>query len=147
MFQVDDSWELTSERDILRLLFNQPGLRRHPLVEVADNPPIFHLDVMFEGEAKELGFWARFLGADLATLVRFLEENDVAKSRISVQTPVSHSDEYSIRKIDKIYECCRSDGIVYYQYECMSNAHLYSKPESFNEQASDIKRIVWSALA
>lgn len=146
MFQVDDSWELTSERDILRLLFNQPGLRRHPLVEIVDNPPIFHLDVMFEGEAEELGFWARFLGADLATLVRFLEDNEVAKARISVQTPVSHTDEYSIRKIHKIYECCRPDGITYFQYECKSDVYLVDHHSISDEQEGDTKRVVWSAL-
>lgn len=147
MFQVDDAWELTNERDILRLLFNQPGLRRHPLVEVVDNPPIFHLDVMFTGEAEELGFWARFLGADLATVVRFIEENEIAQSRISVQTAISHTNEYRIQRVGKIYECHRPDGITYFQYESVDDVSIIDSSNASGAQTGDMKRVIWSALS
>jgi hypothetical protein len=141
MFQVDDAWEQTNERDILRLLFNQPGLRRHPLVEVVDNPAIFHVDVMFEGEAEELGFWARFIGADLETVLQFISGNDVVRSSISIQSPFSRTEDYNIHKVDKIYECRGPDGATYFQYECAENSSV----PAHHAKVGEAKRVVWSA--
>jgi len=103
MFQTEDSWEESTNIDLLRSLFSQPGLRRHSIVEVADDIPIFHVDVIFSGEAAEHGFWTRLIFRDIALVIRFLYENDVAESRISIQSPKKYDDAYTISQVSKIY--------------------------------------------
>jgi hypothetical protein len=145
MFQTDDSWERTSERDVLRSLFSQPGLRRHPLIEVAQNVPLFHVDVLLEGEAEEHGFWARFVGTDLATVMHFLNDNDIAKSRISVQTAHAQTDEYRIRLVHRIYEVRRYDGATIYGYECENGERVFEHQLSPHAHVEGVERVAWAS--
>lgn len=145
MFQTDDSWEETSEREVLRALFGQPGLRRHSLIEVAQNVPLFHVDIVLEGEAEEHGFWARFVGTDLATVMHFLNENDIARSRISVQSSHAQTDGYQIRIVARIYEVQLHDGAIYYEYEYENGERVFEHQCSLHGHEDNVERVVWTS--
>lgn len=117
MFQTEDSWEESSNIELLKSLFSQPGLRRHSIVEVAEDIPIFHVDVIFGGEAAEHGFWTRLIFRNIALVIRFLYENDVAESRISMQSPKKYDDAYTISQVSKIHLHVSTSGQLIYVCE------------------------------
>ncbi len=117
MFRVNDTWEEVDTRDDLRTLSNRPWLRRHPLVEVSANSPLLHIDVMLKGSAERLGVWSRFIATDIRNVVQFLKDNEIARSRLTVQTPHADPQQYQFSPINKISEFVDAAGDTHFRYE------------------------------
>lgn len=121
MFQAEDSWESQSNLQVLRSISGNPGLRQYPLIAVPLNVPLFHVDVLFEGEGADLDIWERFICYDLATTAELIEQEDVADIRVCMQTQFVRGHAYKIRKVVEIkcisvrkdtraYSCICEDG-------------------------------------
>lgn len=114
MFQIEDSWEYTLGSDVLRSITEAPGLRQYPLVEIAANTRIFHVDLLLKGEGAELRLWSRFLCYSLSTVVDLVSQNEAQDATVSIQTQRHEGGRYDIIEIAEIGEGIDADNRHFY---------------------------------
>ena len=143
MLQTNKSWELKSRGRLLSALYNEPGLRQYPCVEIPVNVCLFHVDVGL-GEkhlADQPQF--RFIFDELASVLQFAERDDVGDIRLSLQSRRSDSDEYAINSIVEIVEGKDRNGHKIHLYRCRNNiSHIDSNTVESERDLSD-KRTLW----
>lgn len=143
MFQTDESWEYPCRGQLLGGLFNQPGLRQYPCVEIPLNVQIFHVDIIFRDTYQDGQSWSRFIFDQMVDVVQIVERDDVIQARVSLQTSRCDDAEYSIRSIIEIVERKNVDGCKTYVFKCANNENYL---DSFIEESeSDLleKRTIW----
>lgn len=143
MFQFDDSWEQEEGREVLRELFNMPGLRRHQFVEVVANPHLIHVDAIFDDDDKSLELWQRFMATDFGDAVNFLKDNPLLKCRISIQNRHHPEEDYRISTVTKIFGCLDEANLAYYICETAGGEKIYSHPRQSKTGTSDRCVEIW----
>lgn len=143
MLQTDKSWECSHRGQLLGTIFDQPGLRCYPCVEIPVNLVLFHVDIVLRDNHRENESWSRFIFDELADVLRFIERENVAQVRLNLQTRMCENDEYTISSIAEIVEGKNRAGHKLYICICPSGKNYI---DSFmEERESDLsdKRTIW----
>lgn len=143
MLQTNESWEYLQRGQILGALFNQPGLRQYPCVEIAVNVALFHVDIIFRDKHQEWQSWSRYIFTELPDVLRSIAGDGVVKVRVSLQTRRSDNDEYIISSIDEIVEGIDREGRKHLVFKCSNNENYIDS--FFEESENDLseKRTIW----
>ncbi len=145
MFHTEAAWEESFGSEVLRSLLSQPGLRRYSLVELSTNVRIFHVDILFSGEGKDLELWNRFICANQVTLVELIEQNEFSDITISVQTPRAGGEQYSIVLVTEIAEVLDVFGDKFYLFKCADGSMFSSDWVSDIPKSCSGKKTIYSA--
>lgn len=144
MLQTHKSWELESRGQLLGALFNQPGLRHYPCVEIPLNLHLFHIDVVFGEKPLDDQPWSRFIFDQLFDVLKFIERDDVVDLRMSLQSKRCGNEEYTMSQIIEILEGKNRDGHKTYLYKCSNHInHVDSHIVKSENELSEI-RTIWS---
>jgi len=124
MFQVENSWESHSNVEVLRTLFERPGLKRYPLVELSANVQLLHVNLLFKGDGVELDLWQRFICCDLVSVADLIENEDVEDIKIYMQTALSRDKPFVISEIVEFSRFSVDDQTCGYSCLCKNGSRL-----------------------
>ena len=99
MFHAYENSEDVDRMDVLRALFNQPGLHSYPFVEVPLNTQLFHVDVR---PAKDGNRWQRFIFDGVENLFGFCTDEQIREFRIYVQSRREPGLDYHLKRVVEI---------------------------------------------
>lgn len=140
MFQADQSWEYNTS---LGVIFNRPGLRTYPFIEVGLNAPLFHVDAALIGEENGGGAWTRIICSRLIDVLEIIKQHGFSDIRISVQTP-RNDEGYRFFSISDIIEGTNAWGdVVHLFLGARGEEYLHSYKD---EKICDLleKRTLWN---
>jgi hypothetical protein len=143
MFQCYDDWEEEDDREMLRAVFEQPTLRRHPLIEVVGNPYLVHIDAVLDDDDKELQLWQRFICTDLVRTAAFLKDNAFAHCRLSVQDVHDSAGPYVMHEITHVTEGFDRNGLHYIGFYTKSGKMFTHIPVGASIALEDRRARVW----
>jgi len=85
-FKTHEDWEIT--KTFPPNLYNTPGERIYPVVEIEYNYYIFHVDILpAKSKEDDMQFWLRFLACDILQAINLIHDKvGIEKSHISIQT-------------------------------------------------------------
>lgn len=149
MLQTKESWELKHRGEILGALFNEPGLRHYPCVELPVNVPIFHVEIVFSEQHPHDQCWSHFIFDEVQYVLQAIKRDDVVNVRISMQSKKFGAEEYDVTSIVEIVEAQDKGGREVYLFKsknnmCYVNSYL-QELESDNDVSE--KRTVWQRAA
>ena len=101
--------------DVLRALFDQPGLHSYPFVEVPLNTQLFHVDVP---PAEDGSRWQRFIFDTVENLFRFCMDEEIREFRIYVQSRRERGVDYQLKRVVEISKGSTSSGRLVYVFSC-----------------------------
>lgn len=123
-FLVNEAWE---NRNPFLQAFCAPGTRLYPVVEVALNGPLWHLDVLTAGDVSESErCWRRFLLTSVTQVLALLREQGSCESQLSFQstTDGQRGAEYLIRKVRQIIAATTTDGSKAHVVICFDGTRI-----------------------
>lgn len=101
--------------DVLRALFDQPGLHSYPFVEVPLNTYLFHLDVApVHAESR----WQRFIFDKPENFFEFMAAEKILDLCIHIQTRRKTGSDYQLKRVVEISEGCAFSGESVYMFFC-----------------------------
>jgi hypothetical protein len=139
MFEADNSWRCIRS-DVFQAIFPEQGIQRYRLIEISLNVQIFHVDILVE-HGGEL-YWSRYLFDAFHDVLRFVTDDGVVECRISIQSCRSDSGNYSIKKIDRVFELIDYPGA--YFFETSERIFLRDSLHEFSSEKSKLV-LVWSS--
>jgi hypothetical protein len=146
MLQTKDSWEFKHRGKMLGALFNEPGLRQYPCVEVPLNIPFFHVEFVFNERHQSDQCWSHFIFDEIHYVLQAIEREDVVNVRISMQSKKFGAEEYDVSSIVEIVEGTDKNGRKAYLFRCSKNIiHIDSHMVESERDLSE-KRTVWQRI-
>ncbi|WP_290413494.1 hypothetical protein [Massilia sp. YIM B02763] len=107
VFHAYDNWEDSDRLEVIRQMFQQPGLRRYRFFEVPLNSQIFHLDISPVGG---YGPQQRFIFDKVEDIFDFCLCEKISDFRIHVQTRRDGRGNFQLKRIVKILEGAVAEG-------------------------------------
>lgn len=101
--------------DVLRALFDQPGLRSYPYVEVPLNTQLYHVDVP---PLEDGSRWQRFIFDKAENLFGFCTDEEIREFRIYVQSRRERSVDYRMKRVVEISKGSTFSGRLVYVFSC-----------------------------
>lgn len=83
-FVTEADWEL--QDPLIKALQGAAGSRLYPCVEVNSNQPIWHLDLHFDVDQMDAGYWRRFVVASVEQVTATLDGHRPGKCRLHLQS-------------------------------------------------------------
>lgn len=115
MFHAYEASEDVDRIDVLRTLFDQPGLHSYPFVEIPLNTHLFHLDVApVSNESR----WQRFVFDKIENIFEFAAVEDIHEFRIHVQTRREPGADYQMKRVVEISRGNAVGGESVYVFSC-----------------------------
>jgi len=136
VFHAYENSEDNEGMDVLRALFDQPGLHSYPFVEIPLNTNLFHIDVApVDDESR----WQRFIFDKVENVFEFVAIEKISEVRIYIQTRRRTGSDYQLKRIVEISRGYAFSGESVHLFVCANGSVEIS---SFNEVAeSDIYKV------
>lgn len=115
MFHAYQNAEYADRIDVLRRLFDQPGLHMYPFVELPVNTHLFHVDV---APVSEESRWQRFIFENPATIFEFAEAEEIVDFHIHLQTRRMPGSDYQLKRVVEISIGSATSGELVYVFSC-----------------------------
>jgi hypothetical protein len=144
MFQTDEAWEAVSASVVIQRIFEQPGLRHYPMVEMSENTPIYHLLMLTSGESADLRLWQRFLCVDLKTTQELATTEGVVEQRIFEQSGWSEDNGFTLTELAKIDRVKTEGRHLYFATMVDGSLGLDRRWETIDDLARQNAETVWT---
>jgi hypothetical protein len=115
VFHAYESSEDGDGMDVLRALFDQPGLHSYPFVEVPLNDHLFHIDVAPVGDQSR---WQRFIFDRIENVFEFSAAEKIDEFRIFVQTRRERDADYQLKRVVEISKGHAISGESVHVFSC-----------------------------
>jgi len=136
MFHAYQTSEDDDRIEVLRTLFDQPGLHCYPFVEVPLNTQLFHLDVApVDNESR----WQRFIFDKIENIFEFAAFENIHKFRIHIQTRRESSADYQLKRVVEISMARAASGESVYAFSCADGSTEISGYSGLSQR--DLERI------
>jgi hypothetical protein len=127
VFHAYENSEDDDRMDVLRALFDQPGLHSYPFVEIPFNTNLFHIDIApVDDESR----WQRFIFNKLENVFEFLAVERISEFRIYIQTRRKNGSDYQLKRIVEISQGYALSGDCAHVFLCENGS---IEIDGFNE--------------
>lgn len=115
MFHAYQTSEDVDRIEVLRKLFDQPGLHSYAFVEIPLNTQLFHLDVApVDNESR----WQRFIFDKIENIFEFAAVENIHEFHIHVQTRRERGADYQLKRVVEISRGSADSGESVYVFSC-----------------------------
>jgi hypothetical protein len=109
--------------NVLRALFDQPGLHIYPFVEIPLNTQLFHVDVApVNNESR----WQRFIFDEVENILEFASAEKIDEFRIHIQTRRAPDADYELKRILEVSKGDAISGESVYVFSCADGSTVIS---------------------
>lgn len=132
-FQTHEAWEVESPS---LGIFDPPGIRYYPLIELSLNFNLFHVDVLPHSDNEEdIAPTRRFIAADIKQALILIDDKRVKEFNISLQSRrCDNSDgEYCISTLSEVLEAEDSAGQLAHIFVCKDGKRIIDSPLASTE--------------
>ena len=142
LINTHEDWEI--DNPALKL-FDPPGTRIYPFVEISINCHLFHVDIRTH-PTKDDGYMPcmRFIATDIIQAFIMVDDDSVKEFSISLQSRRcdNENDEYQISSINEILQAEETCGQKVYIYICKNGKRVIDTSlGSSEDELSNIKSI------
>ena len=115
IIQTHEDWEIVNSSF---KIFDPPGTRIYPCIEISINAFLFHVDILTNSNDDDFVPWRRFIAAGLTQAFIIVDDDHVKEFRISLQSRRGDNHEYQISTIIEILEATEPCGQKVLIYIC-----------------------------
>lgn len=145
MFQTDERWEEIATTELLRKVFDQPGLRQYACVEVPYNVDLFHINICCLDENTSPDAWSRYIVDNVTAAVSLADSVPDAPATITLQTKLLGDNIYRMYRIREITEVILKTGKFVYICVCENDELYVLASVEVTDAEIATRRSVWSA--
>lgn len=140
MFHTYQTSEDVDRIEVLRALFEQPGLHSYPFVEIPLNTQLFHLDVApVDNESR----WQRFVFDNIENVFDFAAVENIHKFRMHVQTRRESDCDYQLKRVVEISRGKVAGGESVFAFSCADGSTEISGYNGVTQQDIENLSSLW----